>query len=1138
MNSRIFSGIAIVLITFSIQAQTLISHKIHAAKASQNFPSVDLFEPTTEKTATAYTEDAPSSFALYDITPQAIGSILSGNYTSLAIDLPYQNEIFELELIEFHLLDEHFKVLNAKNEVVNLPQGKYFHGVVKNDPNSLVALSFYADEVTGMITTSNGEVYNLGPMQDESGLFAVYPESAMLDQNPFECSVDYHMEYDSKTDTPQSLSAAEPCKKVNVYIEVDDIMYNDFSRNMTAVMSYVTGVWNVSSLLYENEDIILGIETVKVWDSADPYRKNGARNLLDDFSSNIKNDFEGDIGHILTTSRNNMGGLAWVDVLCDGYVSFNNFNRTAMSNISTNYRQFPQYSWTVMVVTHEMGHNLGSQHTHSCSWGPNNNTALDNCAQTEGGCARGPAPTQGGTIMSYCHLTSHGINFTLGFGPEPGDRIRNRVANAACLGGAFEATIEVVGETTIYEGDSTLLQVMPSGPQYSYQWLKDGMIIQGATDSELYVKLSGDYQCEVTTSCSELSEITSVTVDPFYVSLHCPFEQGGVGVDSITFDTIYIDTDEEETTFVVPSALYHSVPQEAVSQSVKMRICVGNYPPARLPDMRLNYTGPNGTNIENVEFTDHYNSIFGDYCYSVDLGDLDPTGEWTFVHAHPNGIRPNHPESYAAITFQQHWALAPQPSDCNYFLCKGDTAILDAGFSGLTYEWSTGATTQTIQVTEAGTYSVIVSNGGIERTDDIDVIIVETHFAMDTTVCALDGFALGENLLTDSGQYKDTLVSSHGCDSIIELTLTVLENPQGQSDEVYCFGDTLFNTFLTKDTILAQRYSLQSGCDSVHTYHIDVLDTLILSFEVDEKCEDIGATVEAYPKNARPGRYDYLWSNGHQNHEITGQKSGFVKCTVSDEYGCQITDSIEIINLDSVALEYEVDSILCFGDSSGAIQVNVTEGTPGFTYLWSTGSDSSFIDHLAAGEYEIIVTDSNGCTETAKIEIFQNDQILANANVTPTSGGQDNGQIILQPSGGSGNYSYFWEDDGSTDSIRTNLSIGVYTVTITDDYGCEQSHSIEVKMNSSLLDLSTVINHNLYPNPVSEFLNLHLELEEKHSVQIYIVDGLGRIVKDAVLKSSILHHWNYNVSHLPNGQYRMYLKVGYQTGVIPFSVVH
>jgi hypothetical protein len=107
--------------------------------------------------------------------------------------------------------------------------------------------------------------------------------------------------------------------------------------------------------------------------------------------------------------------------------------------LHNSYETFPNYSWSVFVVAHEFGHLFGSRHTHACVWN-GNNTAIDGCGVcmespdpdadpiTCNNCPRLGVPQNGGTIMSYCHLSGNpGINFNLGFGLQPGNVIRNSV---------------------------------------------------------------------------------------------------------------------------------------------------------------------------------------------------------------------------------------------------------------------------------------------------------------------------------------------------------------------------------------------------------------------------------------------------------------------------------------------------------------------------------------------------------------------------------------------------------------------------------------------------------------------------------------------------------------------------------------
>ncbi len=145
------------------------------------------------------------------------------------------------------------------------------------------------------------------------------------------------------------------------------------------------------------------------------------------------NKINADLGQLLTYGGSARGGLAYVGTLCYPSYSF------SYANINDTYAEFPTYSWTVMVMAHELGHNLGSQHTQWCGWqgGP-----IDNCARAEGSCTTvGPAPVDGGTIMSYCMGSPYGVKFSNGFGPLPGGVIRNMVSSSNCLASICASTV-------------------------------------------------------------------------------------------------------------------------------------------------------------------------------------------------------------------------------------------------------------------------------------------------------------------------------------------------------------------------------------------------------------------------------------------------------------------------------------------------------------------------------------------------------------------------------------------------------------------------------------------------------------------------------------------------------------------------
>lgn len=121
-------------------------------------------------------------------------------------------------------------------------------------------------------------------------------------------------------------------------------------------------------LLYANDGLVSTIKTLFIWDTPDPYG-SGAMDKLDGIQNRLGSNYDGDLAHIV--SYENRSGVAYVNTLCNKYYGF------GYSGIYSTFEEVPVYSWTIMVIAHEIGHNLGSTHTHSCAWGDDGNTAID-----------------------------------------------------------------------------------------------------------------------------------------------------------------------------------------------------------------------------------------------------------------------------------------------------------------------------------------------------------------------------------------------------------------------------------------------------------------------------------------------------------------------------------------------------------------------------------------------------------------------------------------------------------------------------------------------------------------------------------------------------------------------------------------
>ena len=154
--------------------------------------------------------------------------------------------------------------------------------------------------------------------------------------------------------------------------------------------------------------------------------------------------------------------------------------------------------------------------------------------------------------------------------------------------------------------------------------------------------------------------------------------------------------------------------------------------------------------------------------------------------------------------------------------------------------------------------------------------------------------------------------------------------------------------------------------------------------------------------------------------------------------------NVTVENILPITITETVTSPTCVGDTDGAIDLTISGGVEAYSILWSTTATSEDISGLAAGDYIVTVTDCKGVTAEKTITVSDPVPITATANITQVSGaGNSDGAIDLTPNGGNPGYTYSWSN-ASTNEDLTGLSIGTYTVTITDTDGCEGIESFEV----------------------------------------------------------------------------------------------
>jgi len=338
---------------------------------------------------------------------------------------------------------------------LTLPDQVYFRGTVAGEDDSHVLLIAARARVHGFVV-SRGEVFPFGP--DGQGGHRSY---ALRDADPTRypppgdfCANDLAPEAVRIPPAARALAAPPPAastsgtlKLADVAIDTDQELRAKFASD-SAALGYLAALAAAATSIYERDLAVrLRFSYLRLWGAAppDPWTAtdpSGTLGELRTYWNNPANNMDTIAGprtvvHFVS-GKSVQGGIAYLDVLCDSSYGY---------GVSQVYGSFdlsqPSQIWDALVVTHELGHNFGTPHTHCYS------PPLDRCFSGEAGCYTGPVVASRGTIMSYCHLLAGGLsNIDLVFGDVVRARIGQSVGAASCLATVAASTTTTTSTTT------------------------------------------------------------------------------------------------------------------------------------------------------------------------------------------------------------------------------------------------------------------------------------------------------------------------------------------------------------------------------------------------------------------------------------------------------------------------------------------------------------------------------------------------------------------------------------------------------------------------------------------------------------------------------------------------------------------
>lgn len=412
----------------------------------------------------------PTQVAGAELAAGAAATRVGDRLRVTEIELPATSEVVALDVQRFEVFAPDAEiVVHGASGAVKLPAPKnaYFRGSVAGEAGSRVFLEVLASgETRGIVTRPGDDAYLIDSAEGEGTtgrLQAMRADSALLKagRDPWQCAQDqlppspqanagWDLVAGTAPNAPDASTVAAaataesdpqalPLYSARVAVETDFEFYGKFN-NVTNATNYVGNLLGYSSTIYATEiNTSLVVQSVSLWTTAaDPWTQTSTLCGLMEFGRywNLnRTNVSRTIAHFMS-GKNLGGGIAWVGVLCSG-----GFGASAScpgvptdaawgggygftANISGTFNvNNPTVMWDIVSVSHEIGHNFNSPHTHCYANIGGNPNPIDQCYGSETGCYSGagtlpgPAGAGSGTIMSYCHLVrSSYSDISLDFG--------------------------------------------------------------------------------------------------------------------------------------------------------------------------------------------------------------------------------------------------------------------------------------------------------------------------------------------------------------------------------------------------------------------------------------------------------------------------------------------------------------------------------------------------------------------------------------------------------------------------------------------------------------------------------------------------------------------------------------------------
>lgn len=541
-------------------------------------------------------------------------------------------------------------------------------------------------------------------------------------------------------------------------------------------------------------------------------------------------------------------------------------------------------------------------------------------------------------------------------------------------------------DQTLCGGQTLDLDVSQPGATYLWQ--------DGSTGSSFTVNSGGTYSVDILLNGCSASDAVDIAYTPMLVvdlgadQTACDGDQ--VILDATTPGGTYLWQDGSTgPTFTATSAGTYSVDVTASNCSASDAVTIG-FNPMPAVDLGLDQTVCPGTDVTLDATLPGATYLWQDGSTGATFTSDQP-GNYS-VQVTAAGCTSND-----TVTID-HFNLQTVDLGPDVTICQGDAATLSLSLPGASYDWSTGATSTSINASIAGIYWVDATLNGCTVRDSLTLQVTPlpvVDLGADPTVCpgglaTLDATQAGATYLWSTGASTPTIDEGPG-----NYSVTVTVNGCAESDAV------VVNAFPAPQVDLGNDTTLCPG------------EQLVID------ADQPGAT--------------YLWQDGSTAPNITVTSAGNYNLQLTDANGCVATDDIDVAYAGASSIELGNDTTLCDGT-----QLTLDATLPGATYLWSTGEDTPSINIGSPGSYSVTVT-QGACSvsDAVDVQFTTAPAVDLGADVTLCPG-----ESLLLDATSTG-ATYLWTSGEQTATLNVTQD-GTYSVTVTNATGCSTTDDITI----------------------------------------------------------------------------------------------